>query len=369
MPIAKRYLYQLKQFITEALYWALVLAIFVIIKFGGTHGAVHPLKLVYALPGFWQLLLYAVVGGILLGSILSVIRMYVLSDWLKNKSFGMIIFYETVMSFLVFIALIMLMVFMNYTSLGYNNMRFSEFVGNYFQLSNVSILISFFLLSSAQFSLFLQADKKLGLGVLKNLISGKYYLPKEEDRVFMFLDMKDSTANAETLGHLRYSRLLQDCYRLLTDLVIEFNAEIYQFVGDEVVITWESTRGFENNNSLRFFFAFREILEANRLYFLSNYGLKPEFKAALHCGKVSVAEVGEFNTQIAYHGDVVNTTSRIQELCSTYGAQLLASDTYMSQLEQKEVSYKEQAVEIALRGKQIPINIYNLDTPKRVSIS
>jgi UDP-N-acetylmuramyl tripeptide synthase len=98
------------------------------------------------------------------------------------------------------------------------------------------------------------------------------------------------------------------------------------FVGDEVVLTWKSEIGYRNNNALRFFYSFQEVLKVNGNYFKSNYGVTPIFKAGLHRGIVSVAEVGEINTQIAYHGDVVNTTSRIQELCNVYKTNLLVSE-------------------------------------------
>jgi adenylate cyclase len=37
----------------------------------------------------------------------------------------------------------------------------------------------------------------------------------------------------------------------------------------------------------------------------------PEFKGALHGGNVVVSEVGKYKSEIAYHGDVLNTTSRM----------------------------------------------------------
>ena len=176
----------------------------------------------------------------------------------------------------------------------------------------------------------------------------------------MFLDMKGSTSTAEQLGHLKYSSYLQDVYNLLTDLVIDYKAEIYQFVGDEVVLTWKSEIGFKNNNALQFFYGFQEILSANKDYFLRNYNFEPIFKAGLHEGKVSVAEVGEINTQIAYHGDVVNTTSRIQELCNQYNTNLLVSEKFMLGLETPPEKYKENAAEITLRGRSQPVTIYTL---------
>ena len=49
----------------------------------------------------------------------------------------------------------------------------------------------------------------LGHNVLFNYLTGKYHQPVEEERIFMFLDMRSSTAFAETLGHVRYFEMLK----------------------------------------------------------------------------------------------------------------------------------------------------------------
>ena len=64
------------------------------------------------------------------------------------------------------------------------------------------------------------------------------------DRAFMFLDLKSSTHLAEKLEHVSYSRLVQDCYAELTVPLIQYNAEVYQYVGDEVVLTWRMSESF-----------------------------------------------------------------------------------------------------------------------------
>ena len=114
-----------------------------------------------------------------------------------------------------------------------------------------------------------------------------------------------------------------------------------------------------------FFYGFQAILEENSDYFNRNYDAIPVFKAGLHRGDVSVAEVGEINTQIAYHGDVVNTTSRIQELCNVYDTHLLVSEMFMTGMESPPANFKENAAEIMLRGRTQPITIFTLDVASR----
>jgi len=52
--------------------------------------------------------------------------------------------------------------------------------------------------------LFLQISRLLGDGILLKILTGKYNKPVEEERIFMFLDMKSSTTIAEKLGHEKF---------------------------------------------------------------------------------------------------------------------------------------------------------------------
>ncbi len=92
------------------------------------------------------------------------------------------------------------------------------------------------LASYAVLAFFVQISRMVGPDVLMKFIRGRYLRPTQEDRVFMFLDLKGSTAIAEKLGPTYY-RLLNDFFHDLSHPVLMARAEIYQYVGDEVVLT------------------------------------------------------------------------------------------------------------------------------------
>lgn len=68
------------------------------------------------------------------------------------------------------------------------------------------ITVDIFMLSLRQVNLM------LGEGNLSKILMGKFYSPREEERGFMFLDLQASTMLAEKLGHIKYSKLVQDCF-------------------------------------------------------------------------------------------------------------------------------------------------------------
>lgn len=106
------------------------------------------------------------------------------------------------------------------------------------------------------FNFLMEVNKKFGPGNLWNMIIGKYQKPQIEEKIFMFLDLRNSTRIAEELGHKLYSRLLKRCFHDLTDIILKYEAEVYQYVGDEVVLTWQRKVDLKNGNCIKAFFAF-----------------------------------------------------------------------------------------------------------------
>ena len=103
----------------------------------------------------------------------------------------------------------------------------------------------------------LQMNRMLGANVLGYFVAGVYRRPKAEERVFLFVDLEGSTQLAERLGSARYFELLRRFVDDLTDPVLESEGEIYQYAGDEVVITWPIAAGVRAANCVRCFFAIR----------------------------------------------------------------------------------------------------------------
>lgn len=207
---------------------------------------------------------------------------------------------------------------------------------------------------------FLQINHLLGEGILWKFMWGKYHKPREEERIFMFLDMKSSTTIAEQLGHVRFYSLLNEVFHEISEPVLQTKAEIYQYVGDEVVLTWDVENGLQNSNCLKTFFMFRERLLRNAGNYLKNFGVKPEFKAGLHFGKVISAQIGDLKREIVYNGDVLNTTARIQHECNRYQRDCLVSGDLMNRLKQKNGFRWERIDAVMLRGKETAMELFSV---------
>ncbi len=192
--------------------------------------------------------------------------------------------------------------------------------------------------------------------------NGKYeYGFSEVMRVFMFLDIKSSTTIAENLGHIRYFELLNDFFRDIADPIEKNKGQIYQYVGDEVVVSWNLDVGIENNHCINCFFDIHETMCELNDYYQGKYKLAPEFKAGLHYGLVSTGTVGTLKKEVIYTGDVLNTASRIESLCNQYEVNLLLSEDLLTRLDVEDHYEAEKIGEINLRGRNANITLYTLE--------
>jgi adenylate cyclase len=207
----------------------------------------------------------------------------------------------------------------------------------------------------------LQINRKFGPGNLVRMLLGRYHQPREERRIFLFIDMRDSTSIAEQLGHSAYSQFLRHCFHDLTEIVIKYRAEIYQFVGDEVVLSWDVKTGLDTLNCIKTFYAFENKLKFKHQYYEELYGVFPEFRAGMDLGVVTVSEIGDIKREIAYHGDVLNTASRLQEQCKKYGTKLLISEHVKNHLDETNGFIINDIGQMNLRGKHESIRVYSID--------
>ena len=326
-------------------YWTLVGFYFVAIRYIGM-GDYAPPDLNYG-----TLSAYAAIVGFSIGLLFGLFPMSTVLRLQKRRSFLSVVFIGTSCYVMFFVSVIFI------SSLYGNSLRFAL---NYIGSPEGMIVLFHLSLSSLLYHFILQINKKFGPGILLEYAAGKYFSPKVEERAFMFMDLKSSTHLAEKLEHVSYSRLIQDCYAELTTPLIHYNAEVYQYVGDEVVVTWRMNSSFSASWCHEFAFAFQDRLEAKKEYFMMIYGVTPQFKAGAHCGRVTVAEVGEIKTEIAYHGDVLNTASRIQSLCNRYEKQLLLSQSLVALLPEKDRMQTAFVAEAELKGKEVPTRIFSI---------
>lgn len=212
-----------------------------------------------------------------------------------------------------------------------------------------ALLVWSFIVAVTQ--MLVQVSQKFGRGSFWSLVSGKYQIPREETRTFMFLDLNASTAMAEKMGDKQYHMLLREFFADITQPILNNNGSIYQYVGDEVVIAW-GNRASANNNCVQCFFDIRQAIADKGERYQARFGVVPSFKAGIHCGNVVAGEVGIIKRDITYSGDVLNTTARIQGMCKQFNTDIIVSHDVVRTLDLFDKYRLMPLGQIKLRGKE-----------------
>jgi len=337
--------------------WVVALNIFIFIRFAGNPTSVNPINSEVPID-ISALYLNMTRGGIILGIAFGLLEFIFERRVFKIMSYGRIILLKSVFYIFIFALTALLTNLISFT-IYHGSLDFDLWVKNAARLSWYVPLI-YISLVCILINTFKQIDLKFGPGNLVNLLIGKFHKPQKDHRIFMFLDLKSSTTIAENIGHMRYSQLIQDCFTDLS-IVQNFKAEIYQYVGDEVVLSWSMSDGLENLNCLKTYFTFQNLLERRGDFYKKKYGFVPFFKAGLNVGDVTVAEVGQIKREIAFHGDTLNTASRIQAMCNKYKKGLLLTQAIKELIDDREGLQINLIGEVILRGKIQPLKIYSVD--------
>ena len=208
---------------------------------------------------------------------------------------------------------------------------------------------------------------KYGPGNLRSFFMGRYFRPKREERIFMFLDLRSSTYIAQVLCEQQYFHFIKDVIRDATPVILRHKGRIYQYVGDEITVSWWLQEGLNKLNCIRCPMEVRRVFNHRSSYYMSNYGVVPDFKAGLHCGPVMVGEIGVVKRDIAFSGEVVGTAARIQNRCNHLEVNLLISQDLKDLLPwEGSKLVPEHKGDLLIKGKMVNLPLYTVNPEAQI---
>jgi adenylate cyclase len=204
----------------------------------------------------------------------------------------------------------------------------------------------------------LEINEKYSRGVFIDIILGKYLQPKEESRILMFIDLRNSTPIAEKLGHKEYFEFIRDFIFCISAGVMEHDGRVYQYVGDEIVVWWPSSRQ-NARKAINSLIESRKVLNKNTEVFKRYYGILPEYKAGVHAGNIMVGQVGISKKELVMSGDTINTASRIRSACTDLNQKFLISIDVKNLLDLEEWQTESMGI-VDLKGKSNDLELFAL---------
>ncbi len=299
--------------------------------------------------------------AIIYGTVLGLSDYFVFKKWAIGKSQGVIIIIKGIYYFVI---LAIVFMFIRHVYWDYFVLPQSVELRLLINEETWSHLFKFLAIYTLAMGLVVsfinQMNQRFGPGILIPLLLGKYHRPHKEERIFIFLDLKSSTSIAEKLGHIQYSELIRNCFQDINLATSHYQAEIYQYVGDEVVLSWPVHDDTNPLVVIDFYFECKETFEGKRDFYLGQFGVVPEFKAGAHIGWVTGVEVGEIKREMAFHGDTINVAARIQGLCNEYDADLMISSELRSRTTFKTRYNCTRIDDVDLKGKKEKLDLYRI---------
>ena len=277
---------------------------------------------------FWTNLLINAFSTILAGLIGGAILVAYLQRWIRNNPYGQAILF-ILLAFTLIICFVTILAFITRASISgeedLSNQGFLSSIGYHVRsLAFAKDYLFWLVIVMCTIALLLISDK-YGPGNLRSFFMGRYFRPKREEHIFMFLDLRGSSYIAQVLGEQQYFNFIKDVIRDATPIILKHKGKIYQYVGDEITVSWWMQQGLNKLNCIRCPLEVRKMFNHRSSYYISNYGVVPDFKAGLHCGPVMVGEIGLVKRDIAFSGEVVGTAARIQNRCNPFEVNLLIS--------------------------------------------
>jgi adenylate cyclase len=302
--------------------------------------------------------------GFFIAVVVSVFELYIYESNIRKHPFIVILFtrsfYYLILIIFIFISEIgiarMIKEELDLPGL-FQNEAFNQYI--YGGELMVSASYTFALIIIISFSR--QISRKLGHGVFIGLITGRNHQPRELEKVFMFVNIPASHEIIEQIGRLEFHRFINEMAYDVTLPVIKNHGIIYQYVEDEMVLTWNMKTGIQDANAIRCFFDIRQEFRAKREKYLERFGVAPEINGALHCGVVVKGEIGSIKTEIVYHGDTMNTTSRILDACADLHKEFLVSASFLELVDLPEEYQTQKCGKIKLKGKKEAIELYEVN--------
>lgn len=314
---------------------------------------------------FWTNLLINAVATILAGLIGGAILVSTLQRWVRNNPYGQAILF-ILLAFTLIICFVTILAFVTRATISgdeviqrkdllYNigaHVRSLRFLKDYFLwLFIVMCTIAGFMIND-----------KYGPGNLRSFFMGRYFRPQREEHIFMFLDLRASTYIAQVLGEQQYFNFIKDVIRDATPVILKHKGKIYQYVGDEITVSWWMNQGLNKLNCIRCPMEIRKVFNHRSSYYTAQYGVVPDFKAGLHCGPVMVGEIGVVKRDIAFSGEVVGTAARIQNRCNHLEVNLLMSQDLKDLLPwQGSRLVPEHKGDLLIKGKMVNLALYTVN--------
>jgi len=296
-----------------------------------------------------------------IGFVVSALLLFYLKYAFSHYPLWVSVTFKMLSTFVLFVIIAFIMLSMYFVLNGKGT--FEKFLGTFYREVFLTRAFLIFMIDLGIMTLLtiliLEVSDKYGPGGIWSMLRGKYNKPQIENRIFVFLDINDATTIAEKLGHTRYFRLLREFFADITIPILANSGEIYQYVGDEVVLSWKNTP-LNKIKCLKFIRHAYFLLKRKEARYMKRFGTAPSFKTGIHAGEVTAGVMGIVKKDLVYSGDTLNTTARIRGKCHELNEAFVLSGDFLVDFHTPHSYHISEIGEMEFKGRKEKEKLYSL---------
>ncbi len=226
-------------------------------------------------------------------------------------------------------------------------------------IGRVPITLPVVFLIAVTIMLILRVVSFIGARNLLHLLTGRYQRPMHENRAFLFIDLKNSTAITEALGVVRAREFISEFIFDVSKAITDNRGDVYKFMGDGIVAVWRSDDPSSIADAVSAVMDARKALAGRARHYRDTYGYEAEFRAGLHAGEVIASEQGDLRRSIEFNGDHINIAARLEQKAKDHNLPLVFSDVVAEALSGtgfETEGFEEETV----KGYSKPLRLFRL---------
>lgn len=186
---------------------------------------------------------------------------------------------------------------------------------------------------------------------------------REEELTILFCDIREFTAIAENQDPKQTFAWLNGFFEHMNQAITRHHGFIDKFLGDAIMAVFDRPQE-QTQDAIYAALMMEEQLQLLNKTYQNHFISRPiRMGIGIHSGTAVIGTVGSSSRMDStVIGDVVNTTSRLEELTKTYGCSLIVSGQTRDRLPDPSRFEWQLLDQIQPRGKAQTINIYGVQT-------
>ena len=309
--------------------------------------------------------------GLILGSMIAFLEQWVFTTGSRKMRFISQLALRTAIYIFLITSVILIVTIVSRSfqlDMSFTEVIRSDDFKTYIIHGNFGVAILYSLLFAFSINFTRMISRKMGQGMLVSFITGTFHQPVVQERIILFIGIKNVNEFSKNLSEYEFFNFLNDYLFDITTPIVQHQGIIYEYVEDQVVVTWRPEKGIYEANCIRAYYALIDKLESRKEFYFDKYNIIPQTIGSLHYGKLVRAEIGKIKTQIVFQGDAMNTTARMLGKCQELDQQLVISEPLLKKLSIPVLYNVKSLGNFKLKGKAEEIGISTIEDKKLTEI-